>query len=198
MFYVQEFLDHLAEIHHQPKTIRDYRYLLNRLVSFCSQQQVADITAVTEGMIRDFLKSVSNGEPNRKSAYIKICRLRKYSRFLEDEGYTFLPPEIEQPVHAPLSASRVPSDGERMEHGLSRIRASTSRSPRKARPAFPLLRRREDTTPTARLLRRRSRSWCRRRRDTLPEDRAFPAECACVPSCTARRESYFNLSIIVS
>jgi site-specific recombinase XerD len=126
MFYVQEFLDHLAEIHYQPKTIRDYRYLLNRLVSYCSKQQVADITAVTEGTVRDFLKSVSNGDPNRKSTYIKICRLRKCFRFLEDKGHLFLPPDIEQPVRAPPSAPRVPPDGEGMEHVLSRIRTNTS------------------------------------------------------------------------
>ena len=75
MFYVQTFLDHLSTIHYQSKTIRDYQYLLNRLESFCLQQQVTDITAVNEGMIRDLLKSISNGNPNRKSAYIKICRL---------------------------------------------------------------------------------------------------------------------------
>lgn len=126
MFYVQPFLDHLATIHYQSKTIRDYRYLLKRLASYCSQQQVVDITAVTEGMIRNFLKSVSNGDPNRKSAYIKICRLRKYFRFLEDKGYMFLPPDIEQPVRVPPIAPRVPPDGEGMEHVLSRIRTDTS------------------------------------------------------------------------
>ena len=86
MFYVQTFLDHLSANHYRPKTIRDYRYLLNRLVSYFSQQQIADITGVPEGMIRDFLKLVSNGDPNRKSEYVKICRLRKYFRFLEDKG----------------------------------------------------------------------------------------------------------------
>jgi len=125
MFYVQKFLDHLAEIQYQSKTIRDYRYLLNRFVSFCSQHQIADITAVTEGMIRDFLKSVSNGDPNRKSAYIKICRLRKYFRLLEDKGYMFLPPNIEQPIRAPPRAPHVLPDGEGMEHILSRIRTDT-------------------------------------------------------------------------
>jgi len=126
MFYVQAFLDHLTEIHYQPKTIRDYRYLLNQLISFCSQQQVADITAVTDGMIRDFLKSVSSGDPNRESAYIKTCRLRKYFHFLEDKGYLFLPPDIEQPVRAPPSAPQVPLTGETMEHVLSRIHTDTA------------------------------------------------------------------------
>jgi len=126
MFYVQIFLDHLSAIHYHPKTIRDYRYLLNRLISYCSQHQVVDITAVTEKMIRDFLKSVSNGDPNRKSVYIKICRLRKYFHFLEDKGYLFLLPDIEQPVRAPPNASCVPTDGGGMEHILSRIRTDTS------------------------------------------------------------------------
>ena len=126
MFYVQAFLDHLTELHYQLKTVKDYRYLLDRLVSFCSQQQVADITAVTEGMIRDFLQSVSNGDPNRKSAYIKICRLRKYFRFMEDMGYLFLPPDIEQPVRAPPGAHRAPPGNEEMEHVLSRIRTDSA------------------------------------------------------------------------
>jgi integrase/recombinase XerD len=126
MFYVQKFLDHLVEIHYQPKTIRDYRYLLNRLVSFCSQQEVTDITAVNEGMIRDFLKSVSNGNPNRKSVYIKICRLRKYFHFLEDTSYLFLPPDIEQPARAPPSTPRVHPDGEKMDCVLSRIRTDSA------------------------------------------------------------------------
>jgi integrase/recombinase XerD len=126
MFYVQKFLDHLVEIHYQPKTIRDYRYLLNRLVSFCSQQEVTDITAVTEGMIRDFLKSVSNGDPNHKSAYIKICRLRKYFRFLEDKGYLFLPPDIEQPIRAPPRTHRAYHEREEMDCVLSRIRTDTA------------------------------------------------------------------------
>lgn len=126
MFYDQAFLDHLGVIHYQRKTIRDYRYLLDRLVSFCSQQHIADITAVTEGTIRDFLKSVSNGDPNRKSVYIKICRLRKYFQFLEDKGYRFLPPGIEQPLRAPPSAPRVPPGGKEMEHVLSRIRTDTA------------------------------------------------------------------------
>jgi integrase/recombinase XerD len=125
MFYVQEFLDHLAEIHYQPKTIRDYRYLLNRFISYCSQQQVADITAITKVMVRDFLKSVSKGELNRKSTYIKICRLRKYFRFLEDKGYLFLPPDIEQPVHVPPSTCRLPPGGEEMDQVLSQIRTDT-------------------------------------------------------------------------
>jgi len=126
MFYVQTFLDHLVEIHYQPKTIRDYRYLLNRFESYCSQKQIADITAVTDGMIRDFLKSISNVDPKRKSAYIKICRLRKYLQFLEDKGYLFLPPDIEQPVRAPPSAPHVLPDREGMAHMLSRIRTDTS------------------------------------------------------------------------
>jgi integrase/recombinase XerD len=126
MFYVQAFLDHLVEIHYQPKTIRDYRYLLNRLESFCLQQQVADITAVTDGMIRDFLKYVSAGNPNRKSAYIKICRLRKYFSFLEETSYMFLPPDIEQPVRAPPSTPRAHRDGEKMDHILSRIRTDSA------------------------------------------------------------------------
>jgi len=126
MFYVQTFLDHLAEIHYQSKTIRDYRYLLNRLESFCLQQQVTDITAVNEGMIRDFLISVSNGNPNRKSVYIKICRLRKYFQFLEDKGYLFLPPDIEQPVRAPPSAPRDHCRSENMGDVLSRIRTDSA------------------------------------------------------------------------
>jgi len=126
MFYVQTFLDHLVEIHYQPKTIRDYRYLLNRLVFFCSQQQVADITAVTKGMIRDFLKSVSNGDTKRKSTYIKICRLRKYFQFLEDKGYLLLPPDIEQPVRAPPSAPRVHCGSANMGHVLSRNRTDSA------------------------------------------------------------------------
>ena len=126
MFYVQTFLDHLSTIHYQPKTIRDYRYLLNRLESFCLQQQVTDITAVNEGMIRDFLKSVNNKDPNRKSAYIKICRLRKYFRFLEDRGYMFLPPDIEHPVRAPPSTHRAHPDDKKMDHMLSRIRTDSA------------------------------------------------------------------------
>jgi len=126
MFYVQTFLDHLSTIHYQPKTIRDYRYLLNRLESFFLQQQVTDITAVNEGMIRDFLKSISNGNPNRKSVYIKICRLRKYFHFLEDTSYVFLPPVIEQPVRAPPSVPRVPPGGDGVEHVLSRIRTDSA------------------------------------------------------------------------
>jgi integrase/recombinase XerD len=126
MFYVQSFLDHLSTIHYQPKTIRDYRYLLNRLVVYCSQQQVVDITAITEGMIREFLKSVNNRDMNRKSAYIKICRLRKYFQFLEDNGYLFLPPDIEQPVRPPPSTPRVHPDGEKMDHMLSRIRTDSA------------------------------------------------------------------------
>jgi integrase/recombinase XerD len=125
MFYVQTFLDYLFEIHYQPKTIRDYRHLLNRLASYCSKQQVADITAVKEGMIRDFLKSVSDGNSNRKSTYTKICRLQKYFRFLEDKGYLFLPPDIEQPVRAPLPAPRLPPNATEMEHVLSHIRTDT-------------------------------------------------------------------------
>jgi integrase/recombinase XerD len=126
MYYVQTFLDHLANIHYQSKTIRDYRYLLNRLKSFCSQQQIADITAITERLIQDFLKSSSNGDPNRKSVYIKICRLRKYFQFLEDKGYLFLPPDIEQPVRAPPSSSRVHCGSENMGHVLSRIRTNSA------------------------------------------------------------------------
>jgi integrase/recombinase XerD len=125
MFYVQELLDHLAEIHYQPKTVRDYRYLLNRFVFYCSKQQVADITAITEAMVRDFLKSVSKGDLNRKSTYIKIRRLRKYFRFLEDRGYLFLPPDIEQPVHVPPSTCRLPPGGEEMDQVLSQIRTDT-------------------------------------------------------------------------
>jgi integrase/recombinase XerD len=126
MFYVQTFLDHLVEIHYQPKTIRDYWYLLNQLVFFCSQQQVADITAVTKGMIRDFLKSVSSGDTKRKSTYIKICRLQKYFQFLEDKGYLFLPPDIEQPMRAPPSTHWAHPDGEKMDNVLSRIRTDTA------------------------------------------------------------------------
>ena len=126
MFYVQTFLDHLSTIHYQPKTIRDYRYLLKWLVFFCSQQQVAEITAVTDDMIRDFLKSVSNGNSNCKSVYIKNCRLRKYFSFLEDKGYLFLPPDIEQPVRAPPRIHRAHPDGEEMDYVLSRIRTDTA------------------------------------------------------------------------
>ena len=126
MFYVQIFLDHLSAIHYHPKTIRDYRYLLNRLISYCSQHQVVDITAVTEKMIRDFLKSVSKGDPNRKSVYIKVCRLRKYFQFLEDKGYLFLPPDIEQPVRAPPSAPRDHCRSENMGDVLSRIRTDSA------------------------------------------------------------------------
>jgi len=126
MFYIQTFLDHLSAIHYQPKTIRDYRYLLKRLESFCLQQQVTDITAVNEGMIRDFLKSISNGVSNRKSVYIKICRLRKYFQFLEDKEYLFLPPDIEQLVRATPNASSIHHDGEKMEHVLSRIRTDSA------------------------------------------------------------------------
>ena len=126
MFYIQKFLDHLAEIHYQPKTIRDYRYLLNRLVSFCLKQQVAYITAIADGTLRDFRKSVGNGQPNRKSIYIKVCRLRKYFRFLEDKGYLFLPPDIEQPVRAPPSTPHLPLGGAEMEHVLSQIHTDTA------------------------------------------------------------------------
>ena len=92
MFYIKSFLDHLADRRYSPKTIKDYRYLLNRMKRYFERRGVKQATQITESRMQEYLKILDHRKLSGKYTYITVKRLRTYFGYLEQEGHLFLSP----------------------------------------------------------------------------------------------------------
>ena len=92
MFYVDLFLDHLAERGYRYATRRAYRKLLDRLVEYCREHGLAEVTALGREHAVPFIGTLGDPAGLTRATVQKISRLRAYFRFLEDMGLIFESP----------------------------------------------------------------------------------------------------------
>ncbi|MBA7544561.1 Tyrosine recombinase XerD [subsurface metagenome] len=92
MFFIEEFLTHLQETRYSRETIREYRYLLQKLKDYIGSCGITEAGAVSEKEITGFLEALGRRNGTGRSHYLRLIRLRKYFSFLEERGFIFLSP----------------------------------------------------------------------------------------------------------
>jgi len=126
VFYIHEFLDSLTVCRYSPKTIREYGYLLQHFQQFCQSVDVQDSTAITKDHIHGYLRTLGDRQIGGKSYYVRVKRLAKYFRFLENQGHLFLSPFRDVCVHNHRKATLATLSTDEMERILSRIETNQS------------------------------------------------------------------------
>jgi len=126
MFYIHEFLDSLTVCRFSPKTIREYGYLLRHFQQFCQSVDVQDSTAISEQHVNGYLRSLNARAIDGKSYYVRVKRLAKYFRFLEEQGHLFLSPFRDVRVHNHRKATLATLSTGEMERMLSGIKTNQS------------------------------------------------------------------------
>ncbi len=92
MFLTKEFLQHLKEAQYSKKTIKQYSYMLHRLINHCQIRGITDIQSVSIEIIYGFLKEIKNRKCGDREYCMKLSRLRKYFDYLEEIGLIFISP----------------------------------------------------------------------------------------------------------
>ena len=128
MFYVKTFLDHLTDCRYSPKTIKDYRYLLNRMKRYFERRGVKQVNQITENRMGEYLKALDHRKLSGKYIYITVKRLGTYFRYLEQEGHLFLSPVGDWNIRSYPKSSFPCISESRMQQMLSGIRTTTSLS----------------------------------------------------------------------
>jgi len=126
MFYISEFLDSLKGCRYSPKTIREYGYLLRHFQQFCLSVGVQDSTAISEQHVHGYLRSLRNRQIGGKSYYVRVKRLAKYFRYLEQQGHLFLSPFRDVCVHNHQKTTLATLGTGEMERILSGIKTNQS------------------------------------------------------------------------
>jgi len=125
MFYIPEFLDSLAVCRYSPKTIREYGYLLRHFQQFCQSVDVQDSTAIIEDHIHGYLRTLGDRQIGGKSYYVRVKRLARYFRYLEEQEHLFLSPFRDVRVHNHRKATLATLSTGEMERMLSGINHQT-------------------------------------------------------------------------
>ena len=126
MFYIPEFLDFLKWCRYSPKTIKEYGYLLRHFQQFFQDSGIKDSTAISEDHVQGYFRSLRNRQIGGKSYYVRVKRLAKYFRFLEDQGHLFFSPFREVQVHNHRKATVATLSTDEMERILSGIETNQS------------------------------------------------------------------------
>jgi integrase/recombinase XerD len=125
MFYIPEFLDSLNGLRYSPKTIKEYGYLLRHFQQYCQDSGVHDSTAISEDYVHGYLRSLGNRQIGDKSYYIRVKRIAKYFRYLEEQGHLFLSPFRDVQVKSHRKATFTGLKTDEMERMLSGINHHT-------------------------------------------------------------------------
>jgi integrase/recombinase XerD len=124
VFYIPEFLDSLKDFRYGLKTIKDYGYLLRHFQRFCQDSGIQNSTAITEDHVHGYLRSLGDRQIGGKSYYVRVKRLAKYFRYLEEQGHLFLSPFREVRVHNYRKATVTTLSTDEMEQILSGIKTN--------------------------------------------------------------------------
>jgi len=108
MFHLEAFLRTLEKRQYRNYTLSAYRKVLQRFVSYCIQNDLMDITAVSRKEALEYLQSLGPKDRLTEARLKQLSRLRTYFRFLEEKGLLFesplrgyAPPEIAE-AHYPI------------------------------------------------------------------------------------------------
>ncbi len=121
MFYKIEFLDHLKTNRYSSKTIKDYGYLLKSLTRYFESIGVESPAEITESQLNEYIHLIETGKSGSKDIYIKVRRLSKYFKFLEEKEYLFLSPFRGNEIRCQVTKSMTALSQEEIEEMLSRI-----------------------------------------------------------------------------
>lgn len=121
MFYKIEFLDHLKTNRYSQKTIKDYGYLLESLTRYFESIGVRSAAEITESQLNEYMHLIETGKSGSKDIYIKVRRLSKYFKFLEEKEYLFLSPFRGNEIRCHVNKSMTALSQEEIEEMLSGI-----------------------------------------------------------------------------
>ena len=121
MFYKIEFLDHLKTNRYSQKTIKDYGYLLKSLTRYFESIGVRSAAEITESQLNEYIHLIETGKSGSKDIYIKVRRLSKYFKFLEEKEYLFLSPFRGNEIRCHVTKSVTALSQEEIEEMLSGI-----------------------------------------------------------------------------
>ena len=121
MFYKNEFLDHLKTNRYSQKTIKDYGYLLESLTRYFESIGVRSSAEITESRLNEYIQLIETGRSGSKDIYIKVRRLSKYFKFLEEKEYLFLSPFRGYGIRCHVTKSMPALSQEEIEEILSGI-----------------------------------------------------------------------------
>lgn len=121
MFYKIEFLDHLKTNRYSQKTIKDYGYLLESLTRYFESIGVEIAAEITESQLNEYIHLIESGRSGSKDIYIKVRRLSKYFKFLEEKEYLFLSPFRGNEIRCHVTKSVTALSQEEIEEMLSGI-----------------------------------------------------------------------------
>jgi integrase/recombinase XerD len=110
----------------QPENDPGYGYLLHHFQQSCQSAGVQNSTAITEDHVQGYLRSLRNRQIGGKSYYVRVKRLAKYFRYLEEQGHLFLSPFRDVRVHNYRKATLATLNSGEMERILSGIKTNQS------------------------------------------------------------------------
>ena len=92
MFHVDLFLKELERLRFRPSTIYEYRRLLFQFLSYCADQGIGTSGKVTADLVGQYCGIKPDSAPVTEAAHHQMSRLRRYFRFLHEEGLVFASP----------------------------------------------------------------------------------------------------------
>ena len=92
MFHVDLFLKELERLRFRPSTIYEYRRLLFRFFSYCAENGIGTAGKVTADLVGQYCSIEPGSSPVTEAAHHLMSRLRRYFRFLHEEGLIFSSP----------------------------------------------------------------------------------------------------------
>ena len=125
MYYITEFLNYLHTNHYSQSTIKAYKYLLNNMKGYFTKKGITDVQNITESIINEYLKTLKTNNCGNQYYLIKVQRIAKYFRFLEEEGLIFFSPIKSIDLRKPLRHSYPTLSKKEIENILSKIKTDT-------------------------------------------------------------------------
>jgi len=92
MYYINDFLEHLKKQGFCPYTIVGYKSILKKLNRYLADTNITDIKNVTEKMINNYFKPITDQTRIKGSEVHKIIRTKIYFKYLVESGKIFISP----------------------------------------------------------------------------------------------------------
>jgi len=126
MYYIKVFLEYLQANYYSKSTIKAYEYLLKNMRSYFTKRGIGEVEGINEDKINEYLKTLKTDNCQSLYYIIKVQRITKYFRFLEDESIIFYSPIRSTDLRKPPRHSYPTLSKNEIENILSSINTSTT------------------------------------------------------------------------
>lgn len=126
MSYIKVFLEYLQANHYSKSTVKAYEYLLKNMRSYFTKRGIGEVEGINEDKINEYLKTLKTDNCQSRYYIIKVQRITKYFRFLEDESIIFYSPIRDVDLRKPARHSYPTLSKNEIENILSSINTGTT------------------------------------------------------------------------